>query len=439
MRHFIESLDPRCLLAGTVLFVHGADRSGGFIEATNDAQRTEQLASIDNASTAGGNHGWKQLADQLRGQGYTLTEIKEPLESGAPPTGQTTGRALDLTVNFLRKYDLVVFASNNAVYSAASVDAVDAYLRGGGAGLFISDGNFGSDWRDAPASDTQFLSRYGLAVNQDNGTYAVRRDQGDFTTPNHPVLFGVNAFDGEGVSPIRLPTAAPAGVTLTPLARAKGVTFDNGLTLPFNQNRGDARQADARDASLVLGNVGAGRFAAFFDRNTFFNTNGAGTNLTRFDNARLATNLFNWATDKAPPAVASSSFDQGRGGGVYVLRFRLDDNTNGTLTRDDVRLRDRRTGANLAGNLWTVTLSEGNGFTDVTIRINAAAPTGPYQLRVERRRFADDSGNVRTGAVRYAFTLLPRASSLSPATTQSVQPAAARRVADDVLSTQPTR
>jgi hypothetical protein len=429
---FIESLDPRYHLAGDVLFVHGADRSGGFIEATNDAQRTEQLASITNASTAGGNHGWKQLADRLRGEGYTLTEIDEPLENGAPASGQTTGRGLDLTAGFLRGYDLVVFASNNGVYSTTSIDAVDAYLRGGGAGLFISDGNFGSDWRDAPASDTQFLLRYGLAVNQDNGTYAVRRDAGDFTTPNHPVLFGVNAFDGEGVSPIRLPTTAPAGVTLTPLARAKGTTYDNNGSSAANGFRGTARTADARDASLVLGTVGSGRFAAFFDRNTFFNKNGAGTDLSRNNNAQLVSNLFNWASDRAPPAVASSGFDQGTGNDPYVLRFRLDDNTGGTFTRDDVRLRNRRTGANLAGNLWTMALSEGNGFTDVTIRINASARAGPYQLRVERRKFADDSGNVRTGAIRYAFTLLPRASS-SPAATQALRPPATTRVADDVL------
>ena len=44
-------------VAQTVLFIRGADRSGGFLEADDDAERTEQLADINNASTANGNHG----------------------------------------------------------------------------------------------------------------------------------------------------------------------------------------------------------------------------------------------------------------------------------------------------------------------------------------------------------------------------------------------
>jgi len=40
--------------------------------------------------------------------------------------------------------------------------------------------------------------------------------------------------------------------------------------------------------------VDAGRIAGHFDRNTFFNTNGAGTDITRFDNLQYALNLFAW-------------------------------------------------------------------------------------------------------------------------------------------------
>ena len=36
-------------VAQTVLFIRGADRSGGFLEADDDAERTEQLADINNA------------------------------------------------------------------------------------------------------------------------------------------------------------------------------------------------------------------------------------------------------------------------------------------------------------------------------------------------------------------------------------------------------
>ena len=429
-RFVMEPLDARTLLAGAVLFVHGAPRSGGFLEATNDAQRTEQLASITNASTAAGNHGWKQLADLLRGQNYTLTEIDEPLEPNAPPTGQTTGSGLDFSKIDLKKYDAVVFASNNAVYPETSIDAIESYIRGGGGAIFISDGNFGSSWADAPNSDQQFLNRFGLTVDQDNGQYTLRRDAGDFTTPAHPVLIDVNAFDGEGVSPIRLPATLPAGVALVPLARAKGTTFDNNPASAANNSRGTPRPVDSRDASLVLGNAGGGRFAAFFDRNTFFNAGGAGTDITKNDNSQLATNLFNWATDHSPPAVVSSSFTQGD---PYVLRFRVDDNLNGTFARIDIRLRSRRTGINLPPSMWRLSLSEGNGHTDVAIRIAGDAPTGPYQLRVERRRFADDSGNVRTGAIRYAFTLLPPKARLQAPAFHAVARPKVERVAQEVL------
>jgi hypothetical protein len=396
-------LEPRCLLAGDVLFIRGADRSGGFLEATNDFHRTEQLADINNASTAGGNHGWKQLADLLRANGYTLTQAIEPLEAGAPGSGQTTGAPLLLGNLNLAQYDAVVFASNNAVYSQTSIDAFETYIRNGGGAVFISDGNFGSDWRDAPNSDTQFLERFGLSVNQDNGTYSLRRDQGDFVEPNHPLLIGIDEFDGEGVSPIVVPTTAPAGVTIRRIVGARGTTFNNNGTDPGNDFRGTSRAVGAQDASLVTANVDRGRILTHFDRNTFFNDNGAGTDITRFDNQQYALNVFDWVTDTQQPWVSSSSFTQAD---PYVLQFRMEDNLDGSLTREKIRLRDRKTGANLPGSFWSLSLAEGNGFTDVTITVRADAPLGPYQLRVERRQISDESGNVRSGAIRYAFTLL---------------------------------
>jgi hypothetical protein len=400
---FTEPLEPRRLLAGDVLFIRGADRSGGFLEATNDTQRTEQLADINNASTAGGNHGWKQLADLLRANGYTVTQAIEPLESGAPGTGQTTGAPLQLENLNLAQYDAVVFASNNAVYSNISIDALETYIRNGGGAIFISDGNFGSDWRDAPNSDTQFLSRFGLSVNQDDGTYSLRRDQGDFVEANHPLLIGVDEFDGEGVSPIVVPTTPPAGVTIRRIVGARGSTVVNNGTNPANDFRGTSRAVGPQDAALVTATVGRGRILAHFDRNTFFNNNGAGTDITRFDNQQYALNVFDWATDSQQPWVSSSSFTQAD---PYVLQFRMEDNLDGSLTREKIRLRDRKTGANLPGSFWSLSLNEGNGFTDVTITIRPHSPLGPYQLRVERRQISDESGNVRSGAIRYAFTLL---------------------------------
>ena len=417
------------MAGGSILFVRGADRSGGFLEATNDAQRTEQLADINNASTASGNHGWATLANRLRGEGYTVTQTKEPLERGAPSSGQTAGSPLALASMDLSQYEAIVMGSNNAVYTNTELNALDTYVRNGGGVLFISDGNFGSSWADAPNSDYPFLARYGMVFNQDNGQYALTRTAGDFVRPDEPVLFGVDSFDGEGVSPIRLSTVTPAGVTIRRVVGARGTTYNNNANSSANNSRGTSRPVDSRDASLVLANAGAGRVAAFFDRNTFFNANGAGTDITKNDNAKLASNLFDWVSDNQSPAIIDSGFSQGS---VRRLTFRVDDNLSGTLTRDDIRLRSRRGEGAIASRDWSLNLVEGDGYTDVSIAIRSAAP-GPYQLQIPRGVIADDSGNVRKGAIRYAFTVLPLASSVVTTKALKAVDWSADPVGDDIL------
>ena len=280
-----------------ILFVRGADRSGGFLEARDDASRTEHLAGIDNDADFRGNHGWKQLADLLTEHGYTLTQITETVEPGNTQ-GQSQGVAIDFANMDLSQYDAIVFGSNNARYTEEQVDAIEQYLREGGGALFISDTNFGADWADAPDSDQPFLGRFGLAVNQDHGTYTLDRADGEFALPDHPILQGVDTFDGEGVTPISVPQDQgdlPEGVHIDILVHAQGqVRRNHG---PFgDKNLGPTTPATDRDAALLTATVGEGRLIAFFDRNTFFNQHGAGTDLTRFDNAQLALNLFAWVT-----------------------------------------------------------------------------------------------------------------------------------------------
>ncbi|MEM1446322.1 MAG: hypothetical protein AAGF84_09720 [Planctomycetota bacterium] len=276
----------------SILFIRGADRSGGFLEAGNDTQRTEQLADITNAQTFGGNHGWKELADALVADGFTLTQLTETVEPGKP-NGPTDGVALDLTQINLAQYDAVVFGSNNAAYNAASVDALETYVRNGGGAVFISDANFGGDWADASDSDQPFLDRFGLVAHQDQGTYSLLRNQGDFLVPDHPILAGVDRFDGEGVTPIRVVDREVPGVTHTILATAKNQTRLNEP--PFgNRNAGPSRAAGPDDAVSLAVTAERGRLVGHFDRNTFFNLNGAGTNLNRFDNEQYALNLFRW-------------------------------------------------------------------------------------------------------------------------------------------------
>ncbi|MEM8739374.1 MAG: hypothetical protein AAGG38_13005 [Planctomycetota bacterium] len=315
--------------AGKVLFIRGAERSGGFFEANNDTGLTEQLADIRNTSTSGGNHGWFEFASLLVDNGFQVEQAIEPLEAGAPTTGQTTGAALSLDGSFtvsdrlgvtpavsrsLADYDAVIFGSNNAVYGNPQIDALESYVRGGGGVLFISDANFGSGWSDASNSDQQFLDRFGLVVNQDRGTYVLSSAEAgggapaDYTQGDHPILSGVNAFDGEGVTPFQIGTLTE-GVTAEILVQAEGNTSDNTGT----DARGDARPVTMNDAALLVAEADLGRIAGHFDRNTFFNQNGAGTFLNRtaggsiqLDNDIYALNLVTWVANVPEPGTMST-------------------------------------------------------------------------------------------------------------------------------------
>ena len=240
--------------SGSILFVRGADRSGGATEGSrvpdpfNIGGFTEQLCDIrdptgsvfSNNSTGNSNHSWFELATLLTANGYSLEQTTESVEPSAAATGPTDGVGVTFDTGFeaatfadlnanngitqsrtLADYDVVVFGSNNAVYSAEQIDAVDSYIRGGGNAVFISDANFGSVRGDAQRSDQQFLDRFGVLVNEDRGTYRLTRGDGsgnfaEFRDPSNPILGGVDDFDGEGVSPYTLPAnlnTLPADVT----------------------------------------------------------------------------------------------------------------------------------------------------------------------------------------------------------------------------------
>ena len=275
---------------GEILFIRGADRSGGFMEAKDDSKRTSQLGDINDKTSNQRNHGWATFAATLRKAGFKVTQITEPLEAGAPQAGQTAGAPVALETMDLTKVDVIIFGSNNAAYGKPAVDAVESYLRGGGGAIFISDANFGGHWADASNSDQPFLDRLGLVANQDMGTYVLYRDKGDFVRPDHPILKGVNAFDGEGVTPVTVSKKLAKGVSVEILAHPKGMVRRNDMP----DKAGSKTMATKQDAVLAAGTIDKGRFIWHFDRNTFFNKGGAGSDITRHDNAVLAVNLMNW-------------------------------------------------------------------------------------------------------------------------------------------------
>lgn len=295
MKRLISAIPVAVLAADVlaqprVLFIRGADRSGGFFEADTDFERTEHLGDITNQSTANGNHGWYELAELLRDDGFVLEQISESVEAGAPGSGSTQGEHIGLETMDLSAYDVIVMGSNNAVYDAAAIDAFEAYILGGGAALFISDAGFGSGWPDAANSDQQFLDRFGWTMQQDFGFYTVERAEGDFLVPNHPILDGVDTIEGEGESPLVRPSKDVAGVSTTIVVRAK----PGDRTRNNNGNPGTFRDITPDDAATLIATAGCGRLAGHFDRNTFFNQSGAGTNINKYDHRAYALNLFRW-------------------------------------------------------------------------------------------------------------------------------------------------
>src|SRR5262249_15370321 len=178
-----EALERRLLLAASgerILFIRGGSGTGGFLDGGTLAQRDEELADITNTPTAIGNHGWGELANLLRGDGFVLDQMIEGPASNKTP--------IDLTAINLSQYKVIVFGSNNATYSTASINALEGFIRSGGGALFISDANFGSNWGDAASSEKKFLDPFGLIMNQDEGVFALGRSAGDFVQPARAIL-----------------------------------------------------------------------------------------------------------------------------------------------------------------------------------------------------------------------------------------------------------
>src|SRR6266478_5306648 len=74
----IEPLETRVLFAAEkILFIRGSSNTGGFLDGGTRAQRDEELADINNFSTAKGNHGWGELANLLKSVGFAPVETIE--------------------------------------------------------------------------------------------------------------------------------------------------------------------------------------------------------------------------------------------------------------------------------------------------------------------------------------------------------------------------
>jgi len=108
--------------------------------------------------------------------------------------------------------------------------------------------------------------------------------------------------DGEGVSPIVALQASDVLVAAQNNTRVNMPPFGNN-------NQGQSRPVMPLDGVLTVLEPDLGRLAGHFDRNTFFNDNGAGTNINRFDNLIYAINLFTWLADTNPDLQFRDGFE----------------------------------------------------------------------------------------------------------------------------------
>jgi hypothetical protein len=230
-----------------------------------------------------GRNGYAQLADLLSvEQGHNNYELQDTNPAVNP-----------LTLLALKQYDLLVLGSNNRRFNQAEASVVRQYVTEGGAVLALSDSRFGlSPDRSqnllgaGELSDNDLVGQFGFYIEHDN-YIVVDATPPRFVDPQHPILRGLSQFRGEGVSLIRV-----SGTEATIVVRGDGLPLTDGVTITGPDY-----------AITAVAQVGQGRVAVTFDRNTFFNAGvgSDGTDLGQFDNRQYARNLFNWlARPNAP-------------------------------------------------------------------------------------------------------------------------------------------
>jgi hypothetical protein len=185
----------------------------------------------------------------------------------------------------LGQYTAVVLGSNARALSAEEAGALQAYFMRGGSLLVYADSQYGpNNW----TSDNGLLSLLGIEVLTDNFQPAV--DITDLVT-THPLMAGVKAIRGEGLSQFRV-SAAAAQTGIQVLAKCSPLTRSGCTLPPADQTK---VQPDDTVACVITYEVNTGgRFAGVCDRNLFQNGPGPGSDLDQADDRTFARNLFQW-------------------------------------------------------------------------------------------------------------------------------------------------
>lgn len=384
------------MLAGEkILFIRGGSGTGGSVNGGTTAQRDAQMADITNTSTATNNAGWGQLAQLLRDDGFIVSQVLE----GAYPNSTP----IDLAGMDLSQYAAIIFGSNNADYtpngSQSHVNALKAYINNGGGALFVSDANFARTWGGAATSDQDLLNPFGLVMNQDRlGVITVSRSAGLFNNGTHPILSGINTIAAEGVSFLTKPVKQIAEVTTQILIRARDGTRENDNV----SGKGTDRNVTINDASLVVASYGKGRVVGSLDRNTFFNSNGIGTNLDQYDNEEYALNLFRFVAGRftSRPQVVAGEFRYELS--PHVVRTVFSEPIQTSFTAGDLSIRNLTTGRTYLPK----SVSWNSSSNRADWQLGGELPDGTYRATLSPSRIIDGTGNAMTSAYALDFFVL---------------------------------
>jgi len=136
------------------------------------------------------------------------------------------------------------------------------------------------------SSDNQVLTRFGLLTTDDN--FGGLQVASAFTP--HPISAGITfGVAGEGISIIEI-----VGNGVDTITSVSDCVSNGNACLPYPPAAPSGSPSPTYSVCAAV-SAGAGRVVATFDRNTFFNYPGIGTNLFDMSNLTYALNVFFWA------------------------------------------------------------------------------------------------------------------------------------------------
>ena len=253
-----------------IAYIHGDVSAQGDIPSGNQDPFHQMLL------TDTGRLGMSDFAALVRSQGHTIEQFLDT--------------SIDLTPDFLNRFDVLIFGLHQALYPSNERAALADWLEAGGGMMIYSDSASGGRFsliRDIGGAQNtvgqmatnNLIAEYGMqvTVDQANGTFAQ-------TAPSNSSVIGGLTIEGEGVSP----------VAISPIDSSIEILIPYTQALPHPDN---ITINNPSYAAVALKTVNQGHIAVVFDRQPYWN-NGDGSDITRRDNTEVLRRLVNFLAQR---------------------------------------------------------------------------------------------------------------------------------------------